>query len=68
MWDRMFYIQSYCGTASDIAGFTGVKMTYSSEPNHYKRHFNSKTICMRGGGDGWNSFLIHHYRIITECL
>lgn len=52
MWDRIFYIQSYGGTASNMAGITGIKMTYRNEPNHYKIHFNSKTICMLGGGDG----------------
>ena len=52
MWDMMFYIRSCSGVASNVAGYTGIKMTYRNEPSHYKVLFISKTICVLGGGDG----------------
>lgn len=48
MWGVVFYIWSYNGIAFNGAGFTGIRMAYSSEPNHYKVRFINKT--MLGGG------------------
>lgn len=67
MWDMMFYIQICSGVASNVAGCTGIKITYRNEPNPTIKYFLSVKPCVCLGV-GMVCFLMHHYEIIVNCM